>query len=1283
MFFCNTDGVLIYDGKTWTLIQTPVQSVIRSLGMDEEGKIYVGSLDDFGYLDKGRTGSYHYVSLGDRIEPQLRSMGNVWQVLVQNNIVYFETEIGLYSWNGEHVDFLSWPDPNAYHLCFLWNGRVYLQETGKGLMILTENNFTLAPGGEYFKTRRIYNVLPKSNGILQLGTQYDGLFLYDGQTTKPFPTKADNFFRAMQIYCGVMLPDSLFVYGTRLGGAVVIDRNGIVRHLINDKTGLPTNIALGLTVDDDGNLWFSLDNGISKFEISNGMSFYGIKNGLEGAVNSLCRYNGKLYVATNSGLYSLKPGMFPDAPPSFEKVSAINRSCFRLITVGDRMLVTSNDGLFEMASEDVRLIDEAGAYAIHRYKDDSSRIVVGSADQLKSFKLVKGRWKEMGAVDNIKIDVVDFQENYSGKVWMTSYSQGAGLLSFPNQNGITNYDEPSVKFFGPEEGLPKGSVTANFIDRKEIFQAGSHQQILKFEYEAGRFKEDSGFITNLGLKEKNIFPISDDDETGKFFFRTMPDDQTKQEIILLEQIDENSLREQRFDISRISDHVHIHFYHEGNILWLGGADGIVRFEMPRANRPDTTFHTYINKIILLGDSIFFEGIDNALQSVTFPYASNSFRFEFTSTNFMAEERNEFQYKLEGYDATWSDWTTENIKEYARLWEGTYSFLVRSRNYAQQTGRTDQFTFTIAAPWYRAWYAYVVYFIVAGMLVWAFVRWRLQSVLEEKKELQLEIDHQTKEIRQQNARLEEQSEELRLNAEQLKELDKMKSNFFVNISHEFRTPLSLILSPLEKAIQENDVGKLRFTELERMHRNASRLQQLINQLLDLAKLESGGLKLNITESDFLYFMRVVVSSFESLADARNIQFNVFIPAGSYLTSFDVDKLETVFYNLLSNAFKFTPDGGQISLTVNLPGSDHFTSISVADTGPGIPDSDVSKIFDRFYQVDGSSSREFEGSGIGLSLVKELVQLMDGTIAVSSISGQGARFTVQLPLKLRPQSGDETFVALSEPGLQLEEPIVDTRPGPDENLPSTGALVLVVEDNADLRAYLMETLEDEYRIELAENGREGLEKALDLTPDLIVSDMMMPVMDGFTLCTHIRSDERTSHIPFVLLTARSAIESKLEGLELGADEYIIKPFNTKELKIRVRNLLEQRRQLRKSFGREVTVQPKNISITSVDERFLNHALEIIEAHLSDEQFSVERFAEEMGMSRKNLLRKIKALTDQSVNEFVRNFRLRRAGQLLSANSASVSEIAYKVGFNNLSYFSKCFKELFGVVPNEYKG
>jgi signal transduction histidine kinase/DNA-binding response OmpR family regulator len=828
----------------------------------------------------------------------------------------------------------------------------------------------------------------------------------------------------------------------------------------------------------------------------------------------------------------------------------------------------------------------------------------------------------------------------------------------------------------------------NSIGKEELFRVGSGSKHFRFDYTTNRFYHDSTFSKRYGF-DTHIFPVLNENTSGRFVAKARKTPDGKKEVIIITPSSSGSYHHRRFNTSRILESTGVFNLEEDGVLWHGGSDGLVRQEYKDVHSDTALFKTYVNKIVLLGDTLFYNGTGDVPQKITFPYATNSFRFEFTSTNYVAAEANMFQYKLEGYDKDWSNWTTENIKEYSSMWEGSYSFLVRSRNYGGVISEPQAFSFMISPPWFRSMYAYAAYILLAGFIVWLLIRWRSYKLLKEKEALQKEIVVQTQEIRMQNIQLEEQSEELKANAEQLKELDKLKSNFFVNISHEFRTPLSLILSPLEKIIQDNSASQIRQPDLERMHRNAKRLQQLINQLLDLAKLESGGMKVSEKESDLLYFLRVLTASFESMAELRNIEYDVQIPPGSFETSFDQDKVETVLYNLLSNAFKFTPDSGRISFRLNIPSADsEMVSMEIADTGPGIPVSEVDRIFDRFYQVDSSSSRDFEGSGIGLSLVKELVQLMRGHIEVDSKVGTGTSFKVLLPLK---GSRAEASTAIE----------IDTDLTPTNNNGNAGetmkekamlsvnepmqseSLILLIEDNEDLRVYLKENLDAEYQVVVAENGKVGLEKALELIPDLILSDMMMPQMDGFTLCTKIREDQRTSHIPFILLTARTTIESKLEGLELGADEYMTKPFNIKEIKVRMKNLLEQRRNLRRSFSREVTIQPKNISVTSVDERFLNHALKVMEEHLGDDQFSVERFAEEIGMSRKNLLRKIKALTDESVNEFIRNFRLNRAAQLLEAKSGTVSEIAYQVGFNNLSYFSKCFKELFGRLPNEYAG
>jgi signal transduction histidine kinase/DNA-binding response OmpR family regulator len=1287
LFFCNGDGVLSYDGKTWSLAETPTQSVIRSLGMDASGKIYVGALDDLGFLEREKNGKHIFVSMLGKIKPDLRRMGNVWQIFVHNNLIYFNAENGIFSWDGERFSFWAWPDPETFHKSFFWRNDLYTSEESSGLLKLHGDKFLTAPGGDFFKDKRIYSVFPLANNKILLATRFHGLFVYDGQHIEAFRTEADAYIKQNQIYAGLMLSDSSLILGTRQKGVVMIDRHGGVSNLITKENGLPYNSVLGLILDRQNNLWITLENGITKVEIKNGLSFFDVKNGFEGSANDFERHDGKLYTTTSAGLFVLRPRSFPNYSAHFERVQEINVRCWNLLRVGKRLLVTSDKGLYEIYKGKINQITNTSAHDLHVFKGDSTRIIVAINNDLQTFKLVNDRWAETGFIKDVRLDNISFNETHPGRIWLATYSQGVGLLSFPEKNGAVDYENPTVKFFGPKDGLPEGFIKMNTIGGEEVFRIGTASRIFKFNDAESKFYEDTLFTKRFNL-EDDVFPITNDRGKG-VLFKTRKRGKSQRHLIYVTPSGGDQFVHHRFDISRIFENVHVTSFLERNVVWQGGSDGISRFDMSEIQAKDTvSFNTYIDKVILLGDSVFYQGVTGSPQNVSFSHASSSFRFEFTSTNFSAEEANEFQYKLEGYDDDWSDWTKENVKEYSRLWEGNYKFLVRSRNFAQQIGSTDEFAFVVAPPWYRSFYAYAAYFIGAAFIVWGIVRWRSYKLLQEKNALQAEVAHQTQEIRQQNIQLAEQSEELRVNAEQLKELDKMKSNFFVNISHEFRTPLSLILSPLEKYIQGKETSQVKLTELERMHRNAKRLQQLINQLLDLAKLESGGMKLINKQSDFIYFLRVLTSSFESLAESRNIQFNVEIPIDSYPTFFDTEKLETVLHNLLSNAFKFTPDGGKINfrLAIN-QNQEKPLSISISDTGPGIPESELNKIFDRFYQVDSSSSREFEGSGIGLSLVRELVALMNGSIAVESSPGNGATFTVQLPLKLFADTEMSTTSISSTGELIPADNFLPTNGKQHEEMEEAkvapaDALILLVEDNADLRSYLKESLEDDYQIMAAENGQVGLEKALELIPDLILSDMMMPIMDGFTLCTKIRGDERTSHIPFILLTARTTIESKLEGLELGADEYLTKPFNIKEIKVRIKNLLEQRKNLRNSFSRELTIQPKNISVTSVDERFLNHALEIMEAHIADPQFSVERFAEEIGMSRKNLLRKIKALTDQSVNEFIRNFRLQRSAQFISAKTGTISEIAYRVGFNNLSYFSKCFKELFGVLPNEYE-
>ncbi|HUV64699.1 MAG TPA: ATP-binding protein [Sedimentisphaerales bacterium] len=500
-----------------------------------------------------------------------------------------------------------------------------------------------------------------------------------------------------------------------------------------------------------------------------------------------------------------------------------------------------------------------------------------------------------------------------------------------------------------------------------------------------------------------------------------------------------------------------------------------------------------------------------------------------------------------------------------------------------------------------------------------------------------------------------------------ELDESRLHFFTNISHELRTPLTLITGPLETIITKLTDGVLK-DQAQLAKRNADRLLQLVNQLLDLRKLQAGKLQLQLTDDDIIRFIKGIVTSLQSAAEQKQLNLLFASSVPHLTTSFDPDKLEKVLVNVVSNAIKFTPKQGCITVTAEP--SNAQIQLTVEDNGVGIPTHQLERVFERFYRVDDHG--QTTGSGIGLSLARELTQLHGGTIAVESPvqlhdpTRPGTRFTIRLPLHL-------PNVALpAHTHSHQQDDAVDSEAAPT---------VLLVEDNEDMRYYIGTILTNEYQIQEADNGRKGLELARRHLPDLIISDVMMPEMDGIEFCRTLKYDENTSHIPVILLTAKGSEAAQVEGLETGADDYVVKPFSQAVLLARIANLLESRRRLQDRFQKDLVVQPQTITSNPVDERFLNRALEIVETHQADYEFDVDIFATCMHMSRSTLYRKTKALTGQSPSLFIRSVRLKHAAVLLKTGQYNVSEVAYQVGFLDMSYFGACFKEQFHCSPSQY--
>jgi len=661
-------------------------------------------------------------------------------------------------------------------------------------------------------------------------------------------------------------------------------------------------------------------------------------------------------------------------------------------------------------------------------------------------------------------------------------------------------------------------------------------------------------------------------------------------------------------------------------------------------------------------------------------------FEFAALDYTLPLKNQYAYELEGYQDEWIETDANNrIATYTNLDPGTYTFRVKgSNNDGVWNEQGASLTIIIHKPWYGTNLAWCIYILAFLCVVGGYIRWRLWRLKKEKAELENQVQERTQQIEDQKNLLEVQNQ-------QITEHEQLKSRFFTNVSHEFRTPLSLIQSPVEELLDDPRRNEKERRKLNMVQRNVRRLLNLVNQLLDISKLDGSKMKLELAEANVMNHLRAIAGAFTSLAETKSIHYVCNFPKDEMKTWFDPDKLEKIAGNLLSNAFKFTPEGGEIIFTTQYKNSDdprieRTLEFSVKDSGPGIPSGSLEKIFDRFYQVEESMKAEGGGTGIGLSLARDMARLLHGDISVKSEPGKGSTFAVSIPLGKDHLKGTE-FILLKEapetvvlmPEFQDNEERV--MPDQEEISRDEKPIILIVEDNRDIRMQLSDNFQPGYIILEAIDGVAGLKKATETIPDLVITDLMMPRMDGVALCEKLKNDERTCHIPVIMLTAKVTLEDKITGFLTGADDYVPKPFQMAELKARVANLIEQRRKLRERFSHEVTLQPSDISITPLDEKFLNRAIEVVEKHMDDEDFSLAGFREEINMARSTLFRKLHALTNQSPTEFIRNIRVKRAADLLKQNFGNVTQISFEVGFKNLSYFNKSFKMLYGVSPAEY--
>ncbi|WP_423147106.1 hybrid sensor histidine kinase/response regulator transcription factor [Rubrolithibacter danxiaensis] len=1125
----------------------------------------------------------------------------------------------------------------------------YLSENAQGIYYVdpekkSVEHFSTAGGKIRLNANLVRSVVQDDKGTIWVGTDHGGINLIDktNWTIRYLTNSPDDDKSLSQNSVNVIYKDIAGVIwiGTFKQGISYyhpdISKFPVFRHLVSKLSSLPFEDINAFAEDKKGNLWIGTNGGglIYFDRVSNSYKQYKHNNNDPNSlannviVSMFLDHEQKLWIGTYLGGLDCFDGQrfIHFKHNSSDPSSISDDSIWEIMEDSNNNLWigTFSNGLdlFDRSEKIFRHFPAYAPNSVQAYyisamiEDKAGNIWVGTANGIDVLE------KPSNIFAHYQHSETNPKSLTNNNV-LSLLQDSRGLIWVGTWEGITIFNQKReiVKLLGTKDGLTDNTAIAILEDQ-----------------DGDIWVSTPNGLSNITLKkaEKGDY---------KFYFRNY----NEADGLQGRAFNENAALKTR----------------KGELVF-GGISGFNLFnpaEIKINNTPPklvfTDFELFNNSLSIGqkvdGKTVLHHSI-TATNEIELNYDQNIFSIEFAALNFINPEKNGYAYFLEGFSDKWLT-TDGKVRKatFTNLDPGEYTFKVKASNGAGSWNKEAiALKITILPPFWQTPLAYVLYALsILGILLYI----RNRGIRKLRDEFAIEQERQ--------------------DARRTHELDLMKIKFFTNVSHEFRTPLSLILSPLERIIyQTKDVGQK--SQLQLVQRNAKRLLNLVNQLLDFRKMEVQELKLQPVKADIIQFVKECFYSFTDLAEKKNIKFEYSSNIHSFHALFDHDKIDRILFNLLSNAFKFTPEGGMISLDLILKISDNQTAIlrfKICDTGIGIEKDKQDKIFDRFFQNEMPGSIVNQGSGIGLAITKEFISLHGGNIQVESEPGQGSCFVIEIPL----QNADH-LTELSFNGTSLHE--AGSMNGFEKNdwNPKKQTLLLI-EDNEDFRFYLKDNLKQYYNISEAQNGKAGWSKLLSTHPDLVISDISMPEMDGIELCNKIRSDARTNHIPVILLTALAGEDQQLKGLETGANDYISKPFNFEILLSKIRNLLDQHRSMKKTYQKRVEAKPVDLQIASIDEKFIQNALQILEKNISNSEFTVEDLSRDLNMSRVALYKKMMGLTGKSPIEFIRSFRLKRAAQLLEESQLTVSEIAFKIGINNPKYFAKYFKAEFGLLPSAY--